>query len=63
MKPRMLIMALSIHFYDILSSLARFSMLLDVHALQFVFQAKPHGRDYSGILYILRIFRVHSQGP
>ena len=44
MKPRMLIMALSIHFYDILSSflfflqVSSFSIFLDVHADQFDFQ-------------------------
>ena len=66
MKQRMLSMALSIHFYDVLSSFffnpsrQGSPIFLDVHADQFDFPANLKGRDYSSILCILRSFKVHS---
>ena len=66
MKPRMLSMAFSLHFHDVLSSFffsskyARFSIFLDVHADQYDFPAKLQGRDYSSILCIPKSFKVHS---
>ena len=60
MRSWMSSMAPHIHFYGVFSTyflqVGKFLHALDVHALHFSFPAKPQERDYSRILWILRIF-------